>query len=71
MTMFERFINHKMWHHLIDKSFEHGHHAYVVDKGNLTKITPENKKEIMAASYGSGPEFRKKRYVISKTSLES
>lgn len=62
---------HKMWHHLIDKSFEHGHHAYVVDAGNLTKITPENKKEVMAASYGSGPEFRSKRYVISKTPLES
>lgn len=62
---------HKMWHRLIDKSFEHGHHAYVVDKGNLTKITPENKNELMTASYGSGPEFKNKRYVISKTPLES
>lgn len=61
---------HKMWHHLIDKSFEHGHHAYLIDNGKLTKITPENKKQIMDSSIGTGPEFTKKRYVISKDPLE-
>lgn len=61
---------HKMWHHLIDKSFDHGHHAYVADNGKLTRITPENKHEIMASTYGPGAEFKNKRYVISKTPLE-
>jgi hypothetical protein len=61
---------HKMWHHLINKSFEHGHHAYLVDNGKLTKITPENKDEIMSSSYGPEPSFKSKRYAISKTPLE-
>ena len=61
---------HKMWHHLINKSFENGHHAYLIDKGNLTKITPENKDEILSSSIGPSPIFRSKRYVISKTPLE-
>lgn len=61
---------HKMWHNLVNKSFEHGHHAYLIDNGKLTKITPENKEEIMSSSYGTGPEFKTKRYAISKTPLE-
>lgn len=61
---------HKMWHHMIDRAHQEGHHAYLVDNGNLTKITPENKNEIMASSYGKGEEFKNKRYAISKTPLE-
>lgn len=61
---------HKMWHRLIDRSFKEGHHAYLVDNGNLTKITPENKDEIMTSTYGKTPEFRNKRYAISKNPLE-
>ena len=61
---------HKLWHHLINQSFKEGHHAYLHDDGKLTKITPENKEEIMNSSYGKGEEFKKKRYVISKNSLD-
>lgn len=61
---------HKLWHHLIDRSFKEGHHAYLVDNGNLTKITPENKNDIMEKSYGKGEEFMNKRYAISKNPLD-
>jgi hypothetical protein len=60
---------HKMWHSLINRAHKEGHHAYLVDNGKLTKITPENKDEIMSSSYGKGEEFRKRRYAISKTPL--
>ena len=60
---------HKMWHNLIDRAFKEGHHAYHIHKGVLTKITPENKEEIMKSSYGYSPKFKEHRYMISKTEL--
>jgi hypothetical protein len=60
---------HKMWHSLIDKAHKEGHHAYLSDNGKLSRITPENKAEVMASSYGKDEEFKNKRYVISKTPL--
>jgi len=60
---------HKMWHSLIDKAHKEGHHAYLSDNGQLSRITPENKAEVMASSYGKGDEFKNKRYVISKSPL--
>ena len=60
---------HKMWNHLIDHSFKEGHHAYVLDSGKLTKITPENKDNLLSSTYGKDESFRNKRYVISKKEL--
>lgn len=58
---------HKMWNHLIDRSFKEGHHAYVLDSGKLTKITPENKNNLLTSTYGKDESFKNKRYIISQS----
>lgn len=59
----------EMWKKLVSIAHDKVHHSYHLHNGVLTKITPENKDEIFASSYGHGPEYQKHRYVISKKEL--
>ena len=60
---------HEMWHRLVDKALDDGHHVYHWDGKSLHKTTQENKKDHLSDSFGQGDNYQHKHMILSKTPL--